>query len=83
MNFFIVLQQIDIENERMKAMMKEIRQNGENLVKYMNSRNENPQPVVAMMTKLNKAWVEFQEKLVSTKDAVNKGKILPQVRVVI
>lgn len=61
-------------------MMKEIRKNGENLSKYMNSRNQNPQPVVTMMTKLTKAWDEFQEKLLLTKETVNEGKNLPQVR---
>jgi hypothetical protein len=72
-------QQIDIENERMKTKLKETRDNGENLIKYMNSRNENPQPVVAMMKKLNNAWDEFQGKLASAKDAAN-NQTLPQVR---
>ena len=77
--FFMSFQQIDIENERMKTKLKETRDNGENLIKYMNSRNENPQPVVAMMKKLNNAWDEFQGKLASAKDAVN-NQTLPQVR---
>ena len=61
-------------------MMKEMRKNGENLVKFLNSRHQDSEPVVTMMTKLNKAWDEFQEKLELTKDAVNENKTLPQVR---
>ena len=61
-------------------MMKEMRKNGENLVKFLNSRHQDSEPVVTMMTKLNKAWDEFQEKLELTKDAVNGNKTLPQVR---
>ena len=64
----------------MTSVMKEIRNDGENLIKYMNSQNQNPQTVVTMVKKLNKAWDEFQEKLISTKDAVN-NQTLPQVRV--
>lgn len=65
----------------MKPMMKEMRKNGENLIKYMSTRHQDSEPVVTMMTKLNKAWDEFQDKLVLTKDTVNENKTLPQVRV--
>ena len=64
----------------MKPMMKEMRKNGENLIKYMNAQHQDSEPVVTMMSKLNKAWDEFQDKLVLTKDAVNANKTLPQVR---
>lgn len=61
-------------------MVKEMRKNGESFIKFLNSRQQDSEPVVTMMTKLNKAWDEFQEKLELTKDAVNGNKTLPQVR---
>ena len=64
----------------MKPTMKNLKRNGENLINYMKSSNQNPQSVVTMMAKLSKAYEEFQEKLVLTKNSMNEGKPSPEVR---
>ena len=54
----------------MAKKMEVMRGNSEKLVKYMNSSKQDPEPVLTMTTKMNRAWDEFEEKFQLAKDDV-------------
>lgn len=72
-------QQMVNENNQMKVSMQLMLQHGENVISYFKSIEQKPQAVETMMTKLNKAWKEFQEKLELTISYTKEGKHLPNV----
>ena len=76
-----MLQQIDIENERMKPAVKELKMKVENLIKYMKSCKQDSKAVETTMMKFDKAWNEFQDKLILTKNNVNESPTLPRVSI--
>ena len=54
----------------MAKKMEMMRGNSGKLVKYMNSSKQDPEPVLTMATKMNRAWDEFEEKFQLAKDGV-------------